>query len=123
VPQIFMPYARYVTVLKWLTLALFAYFGTVMTVQIPWGEAAAGILRPTFSSEPAFWTTIVAILGTTISPYLFFWQASQEAEDTKEKSQRRPLVRAPWQGAAAIGRIRADKRNQILMPDVAGLRG
>jgi Mn2+/Fe2+ NRAMP family transporter len=106
--QILMQYARYVAVLKWLTLALFAYFGTVMTVKIPWGEAAAGFFRPTFSSDPAFWTTVVAILGTTISPYLFFWQASQEAEDTKEKPQRQPLVTAPLQGPDAIGRIRAD---------------
>lgn len=103
-----MQYARYVAVLKWLTLALFAYFGTVMTVKIPWDEAAAGFFLPTFSSDPMFWTTVVAILGTTISPYLFFWQASQEAEDTSEKPQRQPLVTAPLQGPDAIGRIRAD---------------
>jgi Mn2+/Fe2+ NRAMP family transporter len=106
--QIFMQYARYVSVLKWLTLALFAYFGTVMVVKIPWGAAALGFLVPTFSLDPAFWTTVVAILGTTISPYLFFWQASQEAEDTKEKPQREPLVKAPQQGPDAIGRIRLD---------------
>jgi Mn2+/Fe2+ NRAMP family transporter len=106
--QIFMKYSRYVGVLKWLTLALFAYFGTVMVVKIPWGEAALGFLVPTFSSEPAFWTTVVAILGTTISPYLFFWQASQEAEDTKEDPLRKPLLKAPRQGPDAIGRIRLD---------------
>ena len=106
--QIVTQYARYVAVLKWLTLALFAYFGTVMVVQIPWAEAAAGFLLPTFSGELAFWTTVVAILGTTISPYLFFWQASQEAEDTKEEPQREPLVQAPRQGPDAIERIRAD---------------
>jgi Mn2+/Fe2+ NRAMP family transporter len=77
-------------------------------VKIPWGEAALGFLVPTFSLDPAFWTTVVAILGTTISPYLFFWQASQEAEDTKEKPQREPLVKAPQQGPDAIGRIRLD---------------
>jgi NRAMP (natural resistance-associated macrophage protein)-like metal ion transporter len=106
--QIFMKYSRYVGVLKWLTLALFAYFGTVMVVKIPWGEAARGFLVPTFSFEPAFWTTVVAILGTTISPYLFFWQASQEAEDTKEEPRREPLVKAPRQGPDAIERIRVD---------------
>jgi NRAMP (natural resistance-associated macrophage protein)-like metal ion transporter len=106
--QIFMQYSRYVGVLKWLTLALFAYFGTVMVVKIPWAEAARGFLIPTFSFEPAFWTTVVAILGTTISPYLFFWQASQEAEDTKEDPQRKPLLKAPQQGPDAIDRIRAD---------------
>jgi NRAMP (natural resistance-associated macrophage protein)-like metal ion transporter len=106
--QIFMQYSRYVGVLKWLTLALFAYFGTVMVVRIPWGEALRGFLIPTFSLDPAFWTTVVAIMGTTISPYLFFWQASQEAEDTKEDPQRKPLLKAPQQGPDAIGRIRVD---------------
>jgi NRAMP (natural resistance-associated macrophage protein)-like metal ion transporter len=106
--QIFMQYSRYVGVLKWLTLALFAYFGTVMVVKIPWGEALRGFLVPTLSFEPAFWTTVVAILGTTISPYLFFWQASQEAEDTKKEPMRQPLVRAPRQGPDAIERIRVD---------------
>jgi NRAMP (natural resistance-associated macrophage protein)-like metal ion transporter len=106
--QIFMRYARYVSVLKWLTLALFAYFGTVLVVRIPWAEAAWGFLIPTFSSDLMFWTTVVAILGTTISPYLFFWQASQEAEDTKEEPERKPLVRSPRQGADAIERIRLD---------------
>ena len=81
--QVFMTYRRYVTVLKWLTLTLFAYFGTVLTVQIPWGEAALGLLVPTFLPDASFWTTVVAVLGTTISPYLFFWHASQEAEDTR----------------------------------------
>ncbi len=106
--QIFMQYARYVAVLKWLTLALFAYFGTVLAVQIPWSEAARGFLIPTFTTDVTFWTTVVAILGTTISPYLFFWQASQEAEDTKEEPERKPLVKAPRQGPDAIERIRLD---------------
>jgi NRAMP (natural resistance-associated macrophage protein)-like metal ion transporter len=106
--QVFMRYSRYVAVLKWLTLALFAYFGTVMVVKIPWGEATRGFLVPTFSFEPAFWTTVVAIMGTTISPYLFFWQASQEAEDTKEEPQRKPLLKAPRQGPDAFERIRLD---------------
>src|SRR5205814_395050 len=80
---IFMDYARYVSVLKWLTLALFAYFGTIMVVRIPWTEAARGFLIPTLTLDAAFWTTVVAILGTTISPYLFFWQAAQEVEDIR----------------------------------------
>lgn len=67
--QIFTRYQRYVAVLKWLTFSLFAYFGTVMVVKIPLGEAVRGFFIPTLSTDPAFWTTIVAILGTTISPY------------------------------------------------------
>ena len=119
--QIFMQYSRYVAVLKWLTLALFAYFGTVMVVEIPWGEATRGFLIPTFSFEPAFWTTVVAILGTTISPYLFFWQASQEAEDTKEEPRRRPLLNAPRQGPDAIERIRADTYVGMAFSNVVAL--
>jgi NRAMP (natural resistance-associated macrophage protein)-like metal ion transporter len=105
---VFMTYRRYVTVLKWLTLALFSYFGTVLTVQIPWGEAALGLLVPRFLPEASFWTTVVAVLGTTISPYLFFWQAAQEAEDTRVDPERKPLVRAPRQGPDEIERIRLD---------------
>jgi NRAMP (natural resistance-associated macrophage protein)-like metal ion transporter len=106
--EIFLSYKRYVSVLRWLTLALFAYFGTVMVVKIPWGEVARGFFLPTFSAEGSFWTTVVAILGTTISPYLFFWQSSQEAEDTKAEPRRKPLVKAPEQGPDAIERIRLD---------------
>jgi Mn2+/Fe2+ NRAMP family transporter len=106
--QVFMTYRRYVALLKWLTLALFAYFGTVLTVQIPWGEAALGLLVPTFLPDASFWTTVVAVLGTTISPYLFFWQAAQEAEDTRVDPERKPLVRAPRQGPDEIERIRLD---------------
>jgi NRAMP (natural resistance-associated macrophage protein)-like metal ion transporter len=106
--QIFLTYRRYVSVLKWLTIALFTYFGTVMTVQIPWGEAALGLLVPAFFPNAVFWTTVVAILGTTISPYLFFWQAAQEAEDVRIEPERKPLVRAPHQGPDAIQCIRLD---------------
>ena len=106
--EVFMAYARYVAVLKWLTLALFAYFGTVMVVDIPWAEAARGFLLPTFLPDAAFWTTVVAVLGTTISPYLFFWQAAQEVEDIRLEPQRKPLVKAPQQGPDAIERIRLD---------------
>src|SRR6266446_2409727 len=106
--QVFMAYRPYVAVLKWLTLALFAYFGTVMVVEIPWGEAALGLLLPTFLPDATFWTTVVAVLGTTISPYLFFWQAAQEVEDIRVQPERRPLVKAPHQGPDAIERIRLD---------------
>ena len=106
--EIFASYKRYVKILRWLSLALFSYFGTVMAVKIPWGEAIRGFLLPSFSSSGAFWSTVVAILGTTISPYLFFWQASQEAEDTKEDPRREPLTMTPAQGPDAIERIRID---------------
>jgi NRAMP (natural resistance-associated macrophage protein)-like metal ion transporter len=106
--QIFVAYAKYVSVLKWLTLALLTYFGTVMVVNVPWQEAAKGFFVPTFSSRPEFWTTVVAILGTTISPYLFFWQASQEVEEIGAVKERKPLLKAPEQGEDATERIRLD---------------
>jgi Mn2+/Fe2+ NRAMP family transporter len=106
--QIFVQYMRYVSVLRWLTLSLFAYFGTVMVVHIPWGEMARGFFIPTLSASTAFWTSVVAILGTTISPYLFFWQASQEVEDLEATSKRDPLKYAPHQAERALERIRLD---------------
>ena len=99
--QIFVPYKCYVSVLKWLTLSLFAYFGTVMVVHIPWGEMARGLFIPTLSASTTFWTSVVAILGTTISPYLFFWQASQEVEDVEASPKRDPLKYAPRQAESS----------------------
>jgi len=106
--QVFLHYSRYASVLKWLTLALFAYFGTAVVVKVPWMEALRGFVIPTFSTDVAFWSTVVAIFGTTISPYLFFWQASQEVEDLDEVPMRRPLLEAPKQAPDAHERITID---------------
>jgi len=108
VMQVFIEYDRYVSVLKWLTLALFAYVGTLVVVKIPWGEALYGLFIPTFAPDVAFWTTVVAVLGTTISPYLFFWQAAQEVEDIHAVDERKPLVKKPRQAPDAMHRIRID---------------
>lgn len=106
--QVFIPYRRYVELLKWLTVALFAYFGTAIVVKIPWGSALAGLFIPTISTDAKFWTVVVAIFGTTISPYLFFWQASQEVEEIKNIRARKPLLKSPGQGPDAIQRIKTD---------------
>jgi NRAMP (natural resistance-associated macrophage protein)-like metal ion transporter len=106
--QVFVPYSRYVSILRWLTFALFAYFGTVMVVKVPWLQAARGFFIPTLSAKAEFWTVVVAIFGTTISPYLFFWQASQEVEEVKDIAERKPLVEKPQQGPDAIKRIETD---------------
>jgi NRAMP (natural resistance-associated macrophage protein)-like metal ion transporter len=106
--QLFLQYARYVAVLKWLTLVLFAYVGTLFFVHVPWGEVAVSLLLPHLQWDKDYLTTIVAVLGTTISPYLFFWQASQEAEDLREDPERDPLIIAPEQGELAITRIELD---------------
>jgi NRAMP (natural resistance-associated macrophage protein)-like metal ion transporter len=106
--QIYVAYRRYVTILKWLTLALFAYFGTAIVVHIPWKDVGVGLLWPHFTRDSGLWTTVVAIMGTTISPYLFFWQASQEVEDIRAVQERQPLVRKPTQAPDAFERIRID---------------
>jgi NRAMP (natural resistance-associated macrophage protein)-like metal ion transporter len=106
--QVFLQHTRYVSVLKWLTLTLLAYFGTVAVVQVQWREFLSGLLWPRLSLERDFWLTVVAILGTTISPYLFFWQAAQEVEDTKADPVREPLLASPAQGPDALRRIRFD---------------
>ena len=72
------------------------------------GTGGERIFIPTFSTDWEFWTTVVAILGTTISPYLFFWQASQEVEEIGDVRERKPLLQAPEQGPDAIGRIELD---------------
>src|SRR5260221_3036526 len=92
VAQIFLDYKRYVSVLKWLTLSLFAYVAALVFAHLSWGEALAGVLIPKITWSADYFTTIVAILGTTISPYLFFWQASQEAEDKRVDVTKRPLI-------------------------------
>jgi NRAMP (natural resistance-associated macrophage protein)-like metal ion transporter len=105
---VFMKYARYVMVLKWTTLSLFAYVAALFAANVPWGEALFGVLVPQVIWSSDFFTTLLAIFGTTISPYLFFWQASQEAEDQHVNRHEKPLVNAPTQALAAFARIRAD---------------
>ena len=106
--QIFLTHTRYVAILKWLTISLLAYFGTLATVRIPWGALIRGLVWPSVSFDQGFWLTVVAILGTTISPYLFFWQAGQEVEDTKARPSRQPLLVQPKQADRALARIRLD---------------
>ncbi len=106
--QIFFEYKRYVAVLKWLTLSLFAYVAALAVANVAWTEALQGALIPHLAWNADYWTTIVAILGTTISPYLFFWQASQEAEDERVDPAKKPLARSPGDAVAEFHRIRAD---------------
>ena len=106
--QIFLDYKRYVSVLKWLTLSLFAYVAALGFARISWGEALAGIFIPRLSWSDSYFTTIVAIFGTTISPYLFFWQASQEAEDQRVDARKQPLIEKHYGARREFSRIRAD---------------
>jgi NRAMP (natural resistance-associated macrophage protein)-like metal ion transporter len=106
--EIFLSYARYVKILKWLSLSLFAYVGTVLVVEVPWAEVARHMLIPTIEWRKDYAVLIVAVLGTTISPYLFFWQASDEAEGERVKPTERPLTEAPEQAPREIRRIEID---------------
>ena len=106
--QIFFNYDRYVAVLKWLTLSLFAYVIALAVVKVPWTEALKGLLIPQVSWNAAFLTTLVAILGTTISPYLFVWQSSQEAEEQRIDDKKTPLKKDSSTAGAEFRRIRLD---------------
>jgi NRAMP (natural resistance-associated macrophage protein)-like metal ion transporter len=106
--QVYFSYARYVRFLKWLTLSLFAYVGVVFTVNLPWVEVIKGATFPALSASSEYLTTVVAIFGTTISPYLFFWQASQECEDLRAVKADKPLRNHPDQAARHLARIRID---------------
>jgi len=108
VGQVFFKHTRYVAILQWMTLSLFAYFAALLMVHVQWSELARGLLWPHFSASRDFWMMVVAVLGTTISPYLFFWQAAQEVEDTKAKLERTPLRKAPKQAPSALARIQLD---------------
>lgn len=105
---VFVPYRRYVRLLKWLTLALLAYVATVFVEHIPWSQVLVSALAPHISWKPEYTTTVVAVFGTTISPYLFFWQASQEVEDQLADPHAQPLIKAPKQAKANFKRIRLD---------------
>jgi len=106
--QIFFDYKRYVAILKWLTLCLFAYVIALAVVHVPWIEAIKGLLIPKVTWTGDFLTTLVAILGTTISPYLFVWQSSQEAEEQRIDSKKKPLKRDDSDKEAEFRRIRLD---------------
>jgi len=106
--EIFSSYERYTRILKWSTLSLFAYVATTLVIQVPWGEVAYRTLIPEFSWEKDYIVTIVAVLGTTISPYLFFWQASEEAEDERVNPAEHPLIEHPEEAGSEIRRIEVD---------------
>ena len=106
--QIFIPYAKYVNFLKWLTLVLFAYVATVFVVHVPWGEALHSTFVPSIELKPEYFAALIAVLGTTISPYLFFWQASQEVEEIEQAPTEKALKDSPRQAPKQIERIKAD---------------
>jgi len=105
--QLFVPYPRYSNFLKWVTLSLFAYVALLFMVKLNWLAAAKGLVWPVIDGKQAL-VTIVAIFGTTISPYLFFWQSAQEVEEVAQDDAAQPLLDAPWQARREFRRMRLD---------------
>ncbi len=106
--QVFIPFPRYAPLLKWMTLSLLGYVGAVLVVDVPWGEAAVDAFFPRIEWRAEYISTLVAVLGTTISPYLFFWQASQEVEELRATPGNEPLREAHVQAKAHLARIKID---------------
>ena len=106
--QVFLPYQRYVRYLKWLTLALLAYVAVVFAIAVPWREVLVGILWPRLVLSAQTLTVIVAVFGTTISPYLFFWQAAQEVEEINAEPGAFALAQAPEGAREHLHRIKID---------------
>ncbi|MBB4514960.1 NRAMP family divalent metal transporter [Paraburkholderia fungorum] len=116
--QIFVPYHRYVFFLKWLTVSLLAYAAVLFVVHVPWREVALRTLWPHFALNANAAATVVAVFGTTISPYLFFWQASEEVEDMHAHAGGAPLVGDPRAARVELRRIRWDTWSGMLYSDI-----
>jgi len=106
--EVFMRYSRYVSVLKWLSLSLFAYVATLFAVHVNWLDVSYHLFVPDISLKGKYLTVVVAVFGTTISPYLFFWQAGEEVEDERENPRAHPLKTSPAEAPRELARIRLD---------------
>ena len=119
--EVFARYAAYVRWLKWLTLSLFTYVGVAFVVHLPWAQVGYHLVVPNISLKPDYLTTVVAILGTTISPYLFFWQAEEEADEVRENPDAKPLERDPGSAKPEFQRIRIDTYIGMFLSNVVAL--
>ncbi|CAN7585165.1 divalent metal cation transporter [Pararhizobium sp. LjRoot255] len=119
--QMLLPYERYARYLKWLTLVLLSYVAVLFVVRVDWAAAAKGLVLPSFPLTGDSFTVIVAILGTTISPYLFFWQSSQEVEEIDRKDSTEPLKWAPAQAPEALSRIRLDTFGGMAVSNIVAI--
>lgn len=115
--QVFVPYHRYVFVLKWLTLSLLAYAAVLFTVHVPWGQVALRTVWPRFRLDASAAAVVLGVFGTTISPYLFFWQASKEVEDMRAK-RATPLRSDPDSAVTELRRIRWDTWSGMFYSDL-----
>jgi NRAMP (natural resistance-associated macrophage protein)-like metal ion transporter len=118
--EIFVKYGRYASYLRWSTLALFAYVAAAVIVDVPWAAVMRATFLPSLAWNGDYILGVVAVFGTTISPYLFFWQSSQEAEDGRIDPRAKPLVLAPLKAPAEIRRIRIDTCVGMFMSNAIG---
>ncbi|WP_395396400.1 Nramp family divalent metal transporter [Novosphingobium sp. BL-8A] len=118
--QLHVPYHRYSSWLKWLTLVLLTYVALLFMVKIDWSETLSGLFIPRIDGREGI-TTVVAIFGTTISPYLFFWQAAQEVEELDQNEEREPLTRNGEQAPDAFNRIRWDTFAGMAVSNIVAL--
>jgi Mn2+/Fe2+ NRAMP family transporter len=116
--QVFVPYHRYVFFLKWLTLSLLAYAAVLFTVHVPWGQVALRTVWPKLTLSSDFAAVVVGVFGTTISPYLFFWQASEEVEDMQAKPDAAPLLQNPTSAPSELRRIQWDTWSGMFYSDL-----
>lgn len=116
--QVFAPYHRYVSFLKWLTLSLLAYAAVLFTVHVPWSEVALRSAWPKFALNDKSATMVVGLFGTTISPYLFFWQASEEIEDMQREKES-SLANDPRAAEAELRRIKWDTWSGMFYSNIA----
>lgn len=103
--QVFIPYHRYLPILKWLTISLFAYVGTVFASHVDWSRVIVETLLPNIQLDSSYVLLVVGIFGTTISPYLFFWQAAEEVEDIADIPERECLINQPAAAPKQIKRV------------------
>jgi NRAMP (natural resistance-associated macrophage protein)-like metal ion transporter len=106
--EVFSRYQRYVAILKWGSFVLLSYVAVALVVHVPWGTVLYSTFVPNFSLKTGYVVTVVAVLGTTITPYCFFWQSSQEAEDERIDPTAHALIDAPEQAPVEISRMRFD---------------
>ena len=116
--QIFVPYHRYVAYLKWLTLSLLAYAAVLFTVHVPWGEVALRTVWPKINLDANTAMVVTGVFGTTISPYLFFWQASEEVEDMQAQVGGAPLMRDRQVAGKELRRIKWDTWSGMFYSDI-----
>jgi Mn2+/Fe2+ NRAMP family transporter len=116
--QIFVPYHRYVFFLKWLTLSLLAYAAVLFTVHVPWGQVALHTFWPNFIPNAEAAMVVVGVFGTTISPYLFFWQASEEIEDMRNQPGAQPLLHDAGSASEELRRIAWDTWSGMFYSDI-----